>query len=79
MFRGPHDEGTVFKITAAGVFTTLFNFCSKCGYGSNPSAPLILASDGNFYGTASAAVPRGGNHGDGAVFKITPGGELRKL
>jgi uncharacterized repeat protein (TIGR03803 family) len=79
MFRGPHDEGTVFKITAAGVFTTLFDFCSKCGNTSNPSAPLILASDGNFYGTASANVPHGGNHGDGAVFKITPQGELTVL
>ena len=41
--------GTVLKVTPAGALTTLHIF----GYtdGANPSAALIQASDGNFYGT----------------------------
>jgi uncharacterized repeat protein (TIGR03803 family) len=78
---GAYGDGTVFEVTAAGVLTTLYSFCaqSKCTDGANPTAGLILASDGNLYGTTSAAVIRGGQNGDGTVFKITPGGKLTTL
>jgi uncharacterized repeat protein (TIGR03803 family) len=74
-------DGTVFKITASGVLTTLYSFCFqlKCADGANPSAGLTLATDGNFYGTTSGGVILGDNNGDGTVFKITPGGKLATL
>jgi uncharacterized repeat protein (TIGR03803 family) len=80
-YGGANDDGTVFKITASGVLTTLYSFCSqlKCADGANPGAGLTLANDGNFYGTTSGGVIIGLQHGDGAVFKITPGGKLTTL
>jgi uncharacterized repeat protein (TIGR03803 family) len=78
-FGGPGspNHGTVFKITPAGAFTTLYNFCpqSGCADGAYPSAGLLQYTDGNFYGTTSD----GGTNGDGTVFKITPGGNLTTL
>jgi uncharacterized repeat protein (TIGR03803 family) len=71
--------GTVFKITSTGTLTTLYNF--DLTDGSNPEGPLVLAADGNFYGTTRA----GGNltcnatYGCGTVFKFTPSGTLTVL
>lgn len=69
--------GTVFKITPSGTLTTLYSFCSQqnCQDGDAPSAALVLASDGNFYGTTEAA----GGNGGGTVFKITPSGTLTTI
>ena len=46
--------GAIFKMTSAGQFTTLYNFCSQslCPDGEHPYAGLIQATDGNLYGTA---------------------------
>lgn len=48
---GTSGMGTVFRIDAAGGFTTVHNF----GYtdGANPAAALIKGVDGNLYGTTS--------------------------
>ena len=53
---GAHQGGTVFKISPTGALTTLYSFCSSasCADGSNSNAPLLQASDGNFYGTTFA-------------------------
>ncbi len=66
--------GTIFTITPAGSFTTLYRFgadyilANKTSVdGVMPQAPLIQATDGNFYGTAFA----GGAHGNGTVFKFS--------
>jgi len=69
--------GTVFKITPAGRFTTIYNFCSQtdCTDGSLPEAGLIQAGDGNFYGTTT----NGGAHEGGTIFRITPSGALTTL
>jgi len=69
--------GTVFKITPAGSPTTLYSFCSQpnCPDGFWPEAGLVLASDGNFYGTTQG----GGAHSYGTVFRITPSGTLTTL
>jgi uncharacterized repeat protein (TIGR03803 family) len=74
---GTHNGGTVFRITASGTFKTLYNFCSQtsCTDGSTPLAGLVLASNGDFYGTTEW----GGAYGQGTVFKITPGGALTTL
>jgi uncharacterized repeat protein (TIGR03803 family) len=50
----PSSCGTVFKITTAGKLTTLYIFCSQtgCADGANPGYGLVLATDGNLYGTS---------------------------
>jgi len=78
--------GTVFKITPAGSFTTLYSFCAQtgCPDGFWPYAGLVRASDGNFYGTTYGGGTSGnctflGMPGCGTVFKITAAGELTTL
>lgn len=74
--------GTVFKITAEGQIKSLYSFCSatNCTDGALPNSGLILATDGNFYGTTSTGgancVSKGGC---GTVFKITAAGNLTTL
>ena len=77
---GALNDGTVFKISAAGTLTTLYSFCSQtnCSDGTNPRAGLIQATDGNFYGTTLAGGTSGGS-GDGTVFQITAKGVLTTL
>ena len=69
---GTTGGGTVFRITPGGAETVIYSFSeaqnSTDGY--DPVAGLILASDGNFYGTTK----NGGTNDPGAVFKITPDG-----
>ena len=69
---GVGNHGTVFKLTPAGVFTTIYSFCSAggttCPDGSGPTSNLIEGSDGNFYGITSA--------GDGTIYRITSSGTL---
>jgi uncharacterized repeat protein (TIGR03803 family) len=75
---GANGYGTVFKITPSGTLTTLYSFCpggGECVDGLWPRAGLVQATDGNFYGTASA----GGANGAGTVFRITPSGTLTTL
>ncbi len=74
---GVNSSGTVFKITADGVLTTLYSFCmqANCVDGSFPQGGLVQASNGNFYGTTN----QGGQNSLGTVFKITPEGEFTTL
>jgi uncharacterized repeat protein (TIGR03803 family) len=73
--------GTAFKITPAGVLTTVHSFDGTDGNG--PSG-VIQATDGDFYGTTSYG---GANNCDsygsigpcGTIFKVTPGGTLTTL
>ncbi len=76
-FGGSHSYGEIFVITPSGTLTTLYSFCpqSGCPDGARPSASLVRATDGNFYGTTY----EGGANGDGTVFKITPSGALTTL
>ena len=73
---GATDRGTIFRITPGGTLTTIHSFCSVqgCEDGYESGNPLVLASDGNFYGTAG-----GGASFVGVVFKITPGGTLTTI
>jgi len=73
---GTNNNGTVFKMTAAGKLTTLYSFCAQtnCTDGATPLAALVQGTDGAFYGTTV----QGGN-GYGTVFKITSGGILTTL
>jgi uncharacterized repeat protein (TIGR03803 family) len=80
---GAHADGTVFKMTPSGTLTTLYSFCSQngCLDGENPSAPLVQATNGDFYGTNYEA---GSGctalyYGCGTAFKITSSGTLTTL
>jgi uncharacterized repeat protein (TIGR03803 family) len=74
---GTNNAGTVFRITPAGVLTTLHSFCalSNCVDGQMPEGGLVRTSDRNFYGTTTI----GGAYNAGSLFKITPGGTLTTL
>lgn len=74
---GSANHGVVFKMTAQGQVTTLHSFGdgSVANDGSGPNTGLIQGSDGNFYGTTSS----GGSANHGAIFKITPSGQLTIL
>ena len=59
---GAYGCGTAFKITRSGQFTSLYSFCSQteCSDGELPVASLVLATNGNLYGTTAF----GGTDGD---------------
>ena len=65
--------GTVFKMTPAGVLTTLDSLSGANG--SHTLSGVVQGSDGNFYGTTAG----GGAGGAGTVFKMTPAGTLTTL
>ena len=59
-------DGTVFRITSAGAFTSLCSFNTTNG--ANPQAGLVPGGNGSFYGTTY----NGGSNALGTVFKINP-------
>lgn len=63
--------GTVFKITPAGVLTTLHTFCAEanCVDGDSSYAGLVQATDGTLYGTTAG----GGTQNQGTVFSLAVG------
>jgi len=65
---GTSDLGIVFKITPGGALTTLYSLSAQ---NSDPYAGMILATDGNLYGTTLA--------GSGSIFKIMPDSTLATL
>lgn len=71
---GANGSGTIFRITSAGVLTTLHNFCAQanCLDGGSSNAELIQANDGNFYGVSQS----GGAHNAGIIFQMAPGGSF---
>jgi uncharacterized repeat protein (TIGR03803 family) len=64
---GAKGFGTVFRITPSGTLTILHNFDSA---DATPNM-LVLATDGNLYGTTFS--------GDGTIFRITPQGVFATL
>jgi uncharacterized repeat protein (TIGR03803 family) len=72
---GTNGAGTVFKVSASGLFTTLYSFKTNNIDGQHPEAALVQGSDGNFYGTTSS----GGASHAGTFFQITPAGALTNL
>ena len=70
---GSYNEGTVYKLTPAGVFTLLHTFA----YGTDGAQPggLVQAGNGILFGVAS----QGGAYDEGNVFKITTSGTLTTL
>ncbi|MBS0394307.1 MAG: hypothetical protein JSR54_06735 [Proteobacteria bacterium] len=68
---GGNNLGTVWKLATDGTLTLLHAFAGAgSSDGAYPRAGLMLASDGNLYGTTSG----GGAHNAGTVFSVTPAG-----
>jgi len=74
-----HNAGIFFKVTPAGVLTTLYSFTGGTD-GSLPNA-ITQGADGNFYGSTLCGPESPANvfSGLGNVFKITPAGAMTTL
>jgi uncharacterized repeat protein (TIGR03803 family) len=61
--------GTIFRITPAGTFTSLYSFCAQtnCTDGTGPGA-LMQGTNGYIYGIAG-----GGAKDHGQIFQLSPG------
>lgn len=70
---GSAGIGTVFKITPAGVLTTLDNLSSPVSTGAEPLTTLIRAINGNFYGITNS----GGATGEGAIIRVSAAGVFK--
>lgn len=70
---GSNNNGNIFKTTATGTRTTLVSFSGTSGgnAGSLSASPLLLASDGNYYGATTAG---GTGSNGGTLFRLTPAG-----
>jgi uncharacterized repeat protein (TIGR03803 family) len=66
---GMRGRGTIFAMTTSGALTVPYFFTGAAD-GAYPSAPLLLASDGNYYGTVYA----GDSNTFGRVFRMSPAG-----
>ena len=80
---GSYGGGTIFRITPEGKLTTLYSFCAQanCTDGQTPTAALLQASDGNFYGTTESGGIYACYYGEltGTAFKMTPAGTLTTI
>ena len=74
-----HNAGIFFRLTPAGVFTTLYSFTGGAD-GSLPNS-LVQGADGNFYGSTLCGPESPANvfSGLGKIFKITPAGAMTTL
>jgi len=74
---GTTNWGIAFKMTPAGVLTTVHNFCSMAGCldGSWPEGRMTQATDGNIYGPTD----NNGTGGAGVIYKITSAGKFAIL
>ena len=70
---GVSGNGSIFKLTASGVFKVLYSFTGNAD-GAFPNG-VISDAQGNFYGTTN----QGGAFGQGTVFKFTPGHSVKAL
>lgn len=77
LFGGANNRGTIYRITPAGVPTTLYSFCSlaSCADGWAPYGVLLQSSGRGIYGTTNQA----GKYNAGTIFDITPAGRLTTL
>lgn len=77
----PYGCGTIFTLSPAGKFTTLYKFCSEvdsqgdCADGVFPVYGLVQAENGKFYGMTYD----GGTSGVGNIFEITAAGKLTPI
>jgi uncharacterized repeat protein (TIGR03803 family) len=70
---GAGGNGTVFKVTSAGVATVLYSFTGPDG--AQPYAGVIVDKNGNLFGTTML----GGTNDYGTVYEVTAGGKEKVL
>jgi uncharacterized repeat protein (TIGR03803 family) len=70
---GAHSSGTVWRITASGEHTVLYNFGGGAD-GSEPYKGVTLDAAGNLYGTTVAGGDNACDGGCGVVYKLTKSG-----
>lgn len=73
-YGGLIDDGAVYSLTTAGTESIVASFASGTA-SRGPVGALLLASDGNFYGTTYW----GGTNNTGTVFKLAPDGTITTL
>ena len=80
------DNGSIFKLSPAGVLNTLVRFSGNgaTNKGATPYAGLVQGPNQEFYGTTFAGgsrmgVPIPGFKGFGTIYKISPVGQLITL
>jgi uncharacterized repeat protein (TIGR03803 family) len=80
-YGGAYNGGTIFRIAPCGTLTTLHSFCAeyRCPDGGMPTATLVQARDGDFYGTTTSGGITGPFAYGGTVFRITPSGKFTTL
>ena len=74
LYGGFYDRGTVFKLSRDGDHRILHSFVGDSANGAVPTA-LILAADGNFYGTTAT----GGAFNQGTAFRMALDGDVTVL
>ena len=70
---GASNRGTIFRMTRTGSTTILHLFAGGVG-GEHPTAALLEAADGYFYGMSEATLA--GDEQATAVFKMSPAGQF---
>lgn len=67
-FGGSNDKGVLYKWTpSSGAYQVVYHFGSGTA-AATPSGPMLLATDGNVYGTSLG----GGACGQGTIYKLAP-------
>ncbi|WP_168170786.1 choice-of-anchor tandem repeat GloVer-containing protein [Rhodanobacter sp. C01] len=74
--NGPQPQGTVFKLSPDGQFTTLHTFYGNTLSTSDGATPMgvTLGPDGNYYGFTLYGGGTNGSNG-GTIFQLTPDGQ----
>jgi len=72
---GTNGEGTIYQLTTGLAVTVLHSFGATFGDGEYPGAGLLLANDGNYYGSAA----EGGTYDDGILFNTSTSGTYTDL
>ena len=76
---GSAGYGVIFKVSLSGAYSELYSFTGMSD-GADPIEPLVLGTDGNFYGTTVLSDCNPMNClGGGSVFSITPAGKFTLL
>ena len=73
-YGGSQFKGTVFKLTPAGVLTTIYEFQPGAAF---PSAGLVQGDDGDLYGTTGAHDTI--NDDFGTIYKVSLAGAFTVL
>ncbi len=77
----PGKHGGVYRVAlSGGLVETVHSFAAGEGNNTTVSAPLLLASDGNFWGTTKLATnSSGASISTGTIFRVAPNGTFQTM